>query len=534
LLKTPKVIGFIGTVILLVGCSTHNPPLDPILYHQERESALKLIVFIHGFTGDAVQTWTNQESNVSWIQLIEGDERLQDFKVMTVGYDTPLRGPSSTIPQIATRLLEQLQDERVFDRYKEIYFIAHSMGGLVAKHLLVALGHPSQVDKLSKVRAVLYIATPAEGVEGAAWIYLASGNPQVRDMSPADSNSYLQDLETRWLQLIHDRGSNGFPKSYCAHETKPTHLGLVSMVIVSRTSAKTHCDNYGMTAIDEDHINIVKPLNAQSAIYRWAQARFLETSLSAKSDMQTNISIQLAPRVLHYGYRYKVDGVTVRHNEYGFGIVVRARNNGKKIERLRALEITGEIAADPNDLDGLSADGKTSEELDAEYGRRKPYYRVSFVYYPINLNKVEPGSEEYIKFMPLDPTGLSTFGISRGAEGSKYIGYNGADPASPVYLTTVPNIHSFVKFMIAKPNPPGNAIFQAPRLREEIKSGTLKFTLKFESGSYLIDPQRIASPALMSLEGWDKQIPQDIYFKNNSFDRSAPPMEKDPLIESSP
>jgi pimeloyl-ACP methyl ester carboxylesterase len=533
LLKTPIVIAGIGTVILLVGCSTHKPPLDPISYHQERESALNLIVFIHGFTGDAIQTWTNQESNISWMKLIEDDERLQDFKVMNVGYDTPLRGPSSTIEQIAMRLLGQLKDEGVFDRYKEIYFIAHSMGGLVAKRLLVNLGHPSQVERLSKVRAVLFIATPAQGVEKADWAYLTSGNPQLRDMSPSDYNSYLQMLENEWLQVISERGANGFPRSYCAHETKPTGWGLFSRVIVNRTSAMTHCDNIGMEPVDENHINIVKPLNAQSAIYRWAQARLVETSRSAKINLQTNMSIQLAPRILHYVHRYKIDGKNFRHNEYGFGVVVRARNNGGKIERLRALEITGDIAVDPNDSSWIP-DGMTLEEADTEYGRRKPYYRVSFVYYPMNLNKIEPGSEEYIKFMPLDPTSLSTLIISRGAEGSKYIGYNGSDPASPVYLTTVPNIHSFVKFMISKPDPAGNAILQAPRLREEIKSGKLKFALKFESGSYLIDPQRIASPALMSLERWDKQIPQDIYFKNNSFDRSAPPMEQDPLIESFP
>ena len=295
------------------------------------------------------------------MELIEHDERLQDFNAMNVWYDTPLRGNSSNIDQIATRLLAQIQDEGVFDRYKGIYFIAHSMGGLVAKSLLVELGHPSQVDKFSKVRAVLYIATPAQGVEEAAWIYLTSGNPQLRDMAPAHYNSYLQRLEIQWSQLICDRGSNGFPKSYCAHETKPTGWGLFSMIIVNRMSAKTDCDNLRMLAVDEDHINIVKPLDAQSVIYRWAQARLVEASRSAEPNLQTNMSIQLAPRVLRYVHHYKSDGVTIRHKEYGFGVVVRARNNGGKIERLRALEITGDIAADSGDI----SDGKTIEELGA-------------------------------------------------------------------------------------------------------------------------------------------------------------------------
>ena len=135
--------------------------------------------------------------------------------------------------------------------------------------------------------------------------------------------------------------------------------------------------------------------------------------------------------------------------------------------------------------------------------------------------------------MPLDPTGLTTRAIVRGDDPPKYIGFKGADPAPPVFLTTVPNIFSFVVFSRNENRPPGNAILLGPRLREEIKSGMLKFILKFESGSYIIAPQGIPNPALMSLESWDKQVPQDIYFKNNFWDR-AMPMEKDPLIETLP
>lgn len=402
--KTPRVLACLIAVILLVGCSAHKPPIEPFSFLHKPESSRKLIVFIHGFTGDALQSWTNQESGVSWMDLIKYDERLLDFTVATVGYDTPLIEHSSTIEEVAGRLLRQIQDAGVFDKFEEIYFIAHSMGGLVAKRVLVGLDRPTQLEKLRKVKAVLFIATPAQGVDMAQWGSLLSSNPQIADMKRADFNSYLQFLETQWLHLIRDRGSNDFPKSFCAYETKPTHVGVIT---VSRVSASTFCDD-DMFPVDENHINIVKPFSAKSVIYLWAQARLLETSLRAGSALQTSISIQLAPRVLHYVHRYKADGVTIRHNEYGFGVVVRARNNGKKIERLRALEITGDIAADPNDLPAFNAEGKTLEELDAEYKRRKPYYRVSFVYFPINLSKIEPESEEYIKFMPLDPTGLTT------------------------------------------------------------------------------------------------------------------------------
>jgi hypothetical protein len=259
---------------------------------------------------------------------------------------------------------------------------------------------------------------------------------------------------------------------------------------------------------------------------------FCTSESTTESALQkSDLSIQLAPRVVQYVYRYKDEGVTIRQNEYGFGVIVRARNNGKTIEHLKALEVGGDIDTDPSDLQVLGGEERTFEEIFTEYERRKPYYRVSFVLFPININKVEPGSEEFIRFMLLDPTNLSTQAIVRGDDAHKYVGFRGENPAVPILLTTVPNIRSFVTFTQSEHKVPGNAQLLGPRLRHEVKSGQVKFSLKFESGSHIIGPQGIQNPTLMLLEDWNKQTPQDIYFKNNIWDR-AYPVTKDPLMET--
>ncbi len=119
-------------------------------------------MFVHGFTGDPFATWTN-ESGVSWADLIKEDEQLRDFTVWVHHYDTPLLQQTSTIEETATRFLRQLKDERAFDKYKEIHFIAHSMGGLVVKRALVDLNRESQIDRLRKIKSVLFISTPSQG-----------------------------------------------------------------------------------------------------------------------------------------------------------------------------------------------------------------------------------------------------------------------------------------------------------------------------------------------------------------------------------
>jgi hypothetical protein len=172
-------------------------------------------------------------------------------------------------------MFREFEDKDVFRKYKEIYFITHSMGGLVTKRVLLNLNSLDRGEKLRQVKAVLFIATPSQGVDAAdigTWLSL---NPQLRDLQSADFNSYLQLSEDEWGKLMRQRGAQRFPKSFCAYETKA--LPLYGKVVVSRTQAATICDDTPI-AFDEDHIGIVKPASQQSFIYAWARSRIYESS----------------------------------------------------------------------------------------------------------------------------------------------------------------------------------------------------------------------------------------------------------------
>lgn len=268
------------TLTLEEGCSAWTteappspaPPFSFTLSVPSESSKEKLILFVHGFFGDPSLTWTNR-SGPSWPDLVERDEAFRDFAVGRAGYDTPLLAQTSGVEEVATRLLRQLEDRGVFRSYKEIYFITHSMGGLVAKRILVDLNRPSQVEKLRRVKAVLYISTPAQGAniaELGSWLSL---NPQLRDMRPADLNSFLQSLENQWQNLVRDRGPEHFPLSFCAYETKPTY----GIHVVSRVYAATSCDQNPFP-VDADHGDIVKPASTEAHIYAWARARVQEAA----------------------------------------------------------------------------------------------------------------------------------------------------------------------------------------------------------------------------------------------------------------
>ena len=246
-----------------------------ILTEASRE---KLILFVHGVFGDPSPTWKNRDG-LSWPEMMQQDRAFTDFTIGSMSYDTPLFARTSGIEEIATRLLRKLEDEDVFKKYKEIYFISHSMGGLVTKRILVDLNRPSQVEKLRRVKAVLYISTPAQGADRAEIASWLSLNPQLQDMRAADLNSFLQGLENQWQNLIRDRNIQLFPRSFCAYETKPTH----GVRIVTRVYAATSCDQNPFP-VDADHENIVKPVSQTADVYTWTRARIHEaTNLATES-----------------------------------------------------------------------------------------------------------------------------------------------------------------------------------------------------------------------------------------------------------
>lgn len=268
-----RALYIVVIVVFSAACSTSTVPSQPgstagtTLILSDRADTERLVLFVHGLFGDSTLTWTSP-TGIAWPDLMQTDTAFRQYTIGRVRYESPRFARTSGVEEIATRLLRHLEDRGVFQKYKEIYFITHSMGGLVVKRVLVDLHRPSQIDKLRRVKAILLISVPSQGAtiaELGSWL---SRNPQIPDLRAADLNSFLQGLENQWQDLLRDRGQDTFPLSFCAYETKPT---------VSRVYAATSCDQ-NPVPVDADHSGIVKPGNRDADIYRWAQARIQQTS----------------------------------------------------------------------------------------------------------------------------------------------------------------------------------------------------------------------------------------------------------------
>ena len=120
-----------------------------------------------------------------------------------------------------------------------------------------------------------------------AVVYLESASER---MPPADRNTFLQNVENNWRQLIDDRNTLGeqFPKSFCAYET----LSISGIPIVDRTAAQTWCDA-AMQGMAFNHVDIVKPTQRNGDFrYDWTRARILQTVKATGFDQASTVCSQ--------------------------------------------------------------------------------------------------------------------------------------------------------------------------------------------------------------------------------------------------
>jgi hypothetical protein len=253
-----------------------------------RGDSKTLVLFVHGLWSDPATAFKADQSNRSWPDMMANDREevrgqapLSRYAIGTLGYPAT-RSNRLTIPQIATQLLTELTDTGVFEKYDNIIFVTHSMGGLVVKQMLLDASTPLHPPLRERTRVVFLISTPSKGAPAVDFVKalpkIALG-PLVFDLKPISENTYLQDLDKQWDNFLRARRGSVNLRIYCAYETLPTS----GITVVPEQYTSTLCDQTPFP-VDADHIQIVKPNSEQAAIYTWVRGRIAEISMSMKQD----------------------------------------------------------------------------------------------------------------------------------------------------------------------------------------------------------------------------------------------------------
>ncbi len=223
----------------------------------------RVIVFVHGLHGN--KDSFRASNGAYWPDLIRSDPHFAYSDVAVAEYPTPDSKGKSTSVQLSEILFARLTQAHVWD-HSEVVFLAHSLGGILVEEML--LKHPAEA---AKVRFIVSYGTPHEGSTIARIASLYDSDPLLNDLSDTRDNTFLTTLESNWrgqstVNAIH---------RFCAYETEDTKpdnsIGRALRTharVVSFYSATYGCDvTTPPQAIQTDHVNLVRPLDRNSAAY---------------------------------------------------------------------------------------------------------------------------------------------------------------------------------------------------------------------------------------------------------------------------
>jgi pimeloyl-ACP methyl ester carboxylesterase len=223
----------------------------------------RVIVFVHGLHGSR-ESW-RASNGAYWPDLIRTDPRFAYSDVEVVEYPTPASNGKMSSVQLADILWTHLRQDHVWE-HREVVFIAHSLGGILVEEML--LKHPAEAVR---VKFIVSYGTPHEGSTIARIASIYDKDPLLNDLSDADDNAFLTQLENNWRG--HD-SVNGIHR-FCAFETEDTtpdngfgrYLKAHARV-VSYFSATYGCDvTTPPQEILADHLHMVQPPNRKSSAY---------------------------------------------------------------------------------------------------------------------------------------------------------------------------------------------------------------------------------------------------------------------------
>lgn len=250
------------------------------------------IVMIHGLEGSARTSFTNQTTQLSWMDLISADQRLfqshrltSNADIFLVDYSDVFEDPDVevSIEEMTSQVSDVLDASNIMRNYNHVWFVSHSLGGILTKRMLVKWLGTGRDHYLRHTLGVSLLGTPSNGAPlanvgdtdlgrlFAAWLGINARH--VSDLkTTASTNTYLQALENDWANFVQYRNDRlrGLPRISCGYETKNQYSlsSWFGFKVVPSIYASTQCDGE-RKPFNKTHAELPKPLSESDPVHDW-------------------------------------------------------------------------------------------------------------------------------------------------------------------------------------------------------------------------------------------------------------------------
>ncbi|RLD29121.1 MAG: hypothetical protein DRI70_02700 [Bacteroidetes bacterium] len=212
---------------------------------RENDNANNLLLFVHGFSGQASETFGDIPD------YLMNEKAMDGWDLLPLGYTQnvqPDKGKNvwasvGDISRIADYLRSSI--EHRFTKYDRIAIVAHSLGGLVVQDALVHLDE----NQLKRISHVLLFATPSNGIsaKGLKGLY----NCNITELN--EDGSYIRSLRKDWKEQF--------------SEGTPFKLRVISATNDEFISIESVFDSFpkkNRVTIEGNHYSLVQPKSKES------------------------------------------------------------------------------------------------------------------------------------------------------------------------------------------------------------------------------------------------------------------------------
>eukprot|EP01084_Bolivina_argentea_P139790 245881_1 len=209
------------------------------------------IVFIHGLSGDPVDTWTLNTNDVNQTylpELVKNDPDLKSIskRIWSYGYPNSKFSGTSTTPMnlenTSKAFFEKILHSEMghVTNFNPIIFVSHSFGGIVAKQAIVegkeyidkGPSNKQEIDLLKRFQGYFFYATPDRGSELANHFSKIPiiHSKTIKELTTEAGNTKLRHLYKKFIEWATQHEM----KFVNIHEDKKESKFGVGAVIVSQ------------------------------------------------------------------------------------------------------------------------------------------------------------------------------------------------------------------------------------------------------------------------------------------------------------